>query len=142
MVDVLRDAGYDVVASDLHNRDGSTATADFLQCHSMPWPTQAIVTNPPFGIADDFVTHALDLDPPIAAFFLRLKWLEGRRRYDRILRDRPPAEVHVFVERVKFFSGDHAKADQPGWNTEAFAWFVWRRGVFQAPRIGWVSERA
>lgn len=137
---VLELSGHAVVSTDLCDYGFGEAGVDFLLEPRLRAP--AIVTNPPFHIANEFVDHALRMDPEIACFFLRLKFLEGRRRYEMLMKNRPPAEVHVFIERVKFFSGDHAEAEQPGWNTEAFAWFVWRRGVVSSPRIHWISRGA
>jgi hypothetical protein len=138
MARVLEQNGHHVVASDLRPRGYGEADVDFLTATELRAP--AIVTNPPFKLADEFVLHALSLGPDVAAFFLRLKFLEGRRRYDRLLATQPPTEIHVFIERVKFFAGETPAANQPGWNTEAFAWFIWRRDHQGPPTIGWISR--
>ncbi len=135
---VLESAGHRVVSTNLTDRGYGIHGVDFLKCDELAAP--AIVTNPPFGIADDFIAHALSLQPSVACFFLRLKYLEGAKRFSRIFSKGGLAAVHVFVERVKFFAGGIAVADQPGWNTEAFAWFVWRAGHNGRPEIGWVSR--
>lgn len=137
---VLAEAGHDVVSTDLVDRGFGETGVDFLASTELRAP--AIVTNPPYNIADNFISHALDLGPDVAAFLLRLKYLEGKKRNSRIYKRGGLAAVHVFVERVKFFSGDAARSDQPGWNTEAFAWFVWRRSWTAAPTIHWVSRDA
>ena len=99
----------------------------------------AIVTNPPYGLANRFVQRALDHNPDVVAMLLPLKFLEGGVRYQTLHRTRPPAEVYVFMDRLTFFAGDYV-GDQPGWNTEAFAWFIWRRGVVHPPQIHWISR--
>jgi len=138
MANVLHAAGHAVVATDLIDRGHGYSPVDFLRC---PWLlAPAIVTNPPFNLADEFVEHALALRAPIIAMFLRLKYLEGFKRHQRIHSRAPLASVLVFKERVKFFSGDADIADQPGWNTEAFAWFIWRQGHNAEPTIGWLSR--
>lgn len=138
MARVLAAAGYEVVATDLHDRGFGESPVDFLTERELRAP--AIVTNPPFALADDFVAHAMDLGAETIAMFLRLKYLEGARRQERIYRRGGLAAVHVFIERVKFFSGEVAREEQPGWNTEAFAWFLWRRGHNAPAEIGWVSR--
>ena len=149
MARVLCENGHNVYASDLHFRGYGIDRYDFLEQSGSPNPmakpdgrAHAIVTNPPFNLANEFVAHALSLRPDMVAMFLRLKFLEGRRRYDGLLREQPPSDIYVFIERVKFFSGDHSEESQPGWNTEAFAWFVWKRDVFDPPRIHWISRGA
>lgn len=135
---VLQAAGHDVVSTTLTPRGFGETDVDFLECKTLRAP--AIVTNPPFNLADQFVAHALALGADMTAFFLRLKYLEGRKRFELVYRQHPPAAVYVFIERVKFFAGDVAKADQPGWNTEAFAWFIWRAGHVGPPILGWLSR--
>jgi hypothetical protein len=138
MASVLSASGKEVVATTLVPRGYGEPGVDFLQEKTLRAP--AIVTNPPFKIADDFIAHALSLEPEVACFFLRLKCLEGRRRYNRIYATRPLTSVQVFIERVKFYAGDTPVADQPGWNTEAFAWFIWSKKPLPLAPIGWISR--
>lgn len=136
--DVLKAAGHSVVSTTLRDQGYGAHGVDFLRCQWLLAP--AIITNPPFRLADEFVAHALSLAPDVVAMFLRLKYLEGRTRFDTIHSRAPLAHVLVFIERIKFFSGEVDAEDQPGWNTEAFAWFVWKRGHVGAPTIGWLSR--
>ena len=84
IVKVLRAAGHEVVATDLVDY-GIPITApgyyrvDFLIERHAPEGTQAIVTNPPFKLAEEFVEHALDLCPRVV-MLLRLAFLESDRR--------------------------------------------------------------
>ena len=64
IVRVLRDAGHTVIASDLIDYDFPLNTVgDFLKTTAMPAGCQAILTNPPFRWAEEFVAHALKLSP-------------------------------------------------------------------------------
>ena len=135
---VLFAAGHEVVCSDLVDRGYGIAPFDFLKTDKLLAP--AIVTNPPFSHANEFVCHSLDLGADLVAMFLSVKFLAGAKRYEMLHLHRPPAEMHVFIERVKFFSGDVAEADQPGWNTEDFAWFVWRRQHASQTTVGWLRR--
>lgn len=138
MARVLATAGHDVVATDLIDRGFGEAPVDFLAQTALRAP--AVVTNPPFKHANRFARHALDLGAETVALFLSIKFLAGGARYEMLHRSDPPHSILVFIDRVKFFSGDHAEADQPGWNTEDFAWFVWRRGNTEAPRVLWTKR--
>lgn len=99
-----------------------------------------IVTNPPFKIADEFILHALDLGVDTGAMFLRTKFLEGATHHRKLHSRFPPARIFQFIERIKFYGGDTPKEDRPGWNTEAFAWFIWRRGYAGSPAVQWVHR--
>ncbi|HEX9321788.1 MAG TPA: class I SAM-dependent methyltransferase [Xanthobacteraceae bacterium] len=126
IVQVLREAGHAVIASDvieyptcsLHFR------RDFLMETRAPAGVGAIVTNPPFRHADAFVAHALEL-VPLAAMLLRLAFLESERR-SPILDTGKLARIHVFRNRLPMmhragWEGPRASSSIP------FAWFVWNR---------------
>jgi hypothetical protein len=126
IVDVLRAAGHEVIASDLINYGvpGQVARRDFLLERQAPAGCEAVCTNPPFKLCTEFVEHALDLVPRVY-MFLRLAFLESRRR-SAILDGGHLARVHVFANRVQ---GMH-RHDWPGPKTTSaipFAWFVWDR---------------
>src|SRR5450759_508794 len=64
IVRVLRASGRQVYATDrvdYETRDQDCHGWDFLSERQVPLGTQAIVTNPPFKNASEFVTHALEL---------------------------------------------------------------------------------
>jgi hypothetical protein len=137
---ILRDAGHDVVATDLIDYGYGDAGIDFLAERRTPSPVMAIVTNPPFKLADQFVRHALRLCPKVV-MLLRLAFLESERRRD-ILEDGQLARVHVFRNRLPMMHRD-------GWDgpratsATAFAWFVFyrdRTGPTELRRISWRHE--
>jgi hypothetical protein len=126
IVHVLRDRGHTVVASDIADHGFPLHfQRDFLTEVAMPPGVAAIVTNPPFQIAEQFVAHALEL-APLVIMLLRLAFLESERRCG-ILENRGLARVHVFRKRLPMMHRD-------GWQGRkansgmAFAWFVWERG--------------
>jgi hypothetical protein len=139
IVDVLRAAGHKVLASDLvdYGIPGQASGRDFLLECRTPEGVEAIATNPPYKIADDFVRHALRLCPRVV-MLLRLAFYESERRRD-ILENRGLARVHVFRKRLPMMHRD-------GWEGRkansgmAFAWFVWDRAHIGPPllnRIDW-----
>jgi hypothetical protein len=139
IVRVLRDAGHKVYATDLvdYGCPDSESRRDFLFEHDPGFCVGAIVTNPPFKLAAEFVTHALTLCPKVI-MLLRLAFLESERR-TAILDCGMLARVHVFRNRLPMMHRD-------GWtgnkvtNPTAFAWFVWdreHRGPTELHRISW-----
>ena len=103
----------------------------------LPIGVQAIVSNPPFKNAADFVRKSLDLCPRVY-MLMRLAFLEGIGRSD-ILDGGHLARVLAFRNRLPLMHRD-------GWdgpkstNTIAFAWFIWDKshtGPTELHRISW-----
>lgn len=140
IVRVLRDAGHDVLASDLvdySSPDQDEFGRDFLMEYQLPHGIQAIVTNPPFKNAGEFAAKALELCPKVA-FLLRLAFIESERR--RVILDNGTlARVHVFRNRLPMMHREGWEQKQNS-SAMAFAWFVWDRehkGPTELHRISW-----
>jgi hypothetical protein len=141
IVNVLRAHGHEVVATDLVDY-GVPITApgyysvDFLKETRAPAGTQAIVTNPPFKIAAQFVEHALRLSP-LVIMLLRLAFMESERRCP-ILEGAGLARIHCFRKRLPMMhrAGWEGRKANSGM---AFAWFVWERGYAGRTTIDRVS---
>jgi predicted RNA methylase len=128
IVQVLRDAGHAVIASDICDYGFPLQfVGDFLTQTKVPTGTRAIVTNPPFALMRreaPFVAHALDLCPRVIVLG-RLTFLEAGARTE-LLEYRGLARFHVFRDRVEMMHRD-------GWagpkttNPTAYAWFVFDR---------------
>ena len=135
---VLTAAGHEVVSTDLIDRGFCDASIDFL----MEWQPRAphIVTNPPFGLAREFVEKALDLTTGKVAMFLRLAFLEGLARGEW-LPTTPLARVWIMSRRVPMQRGRISAAGD-GHGVIAFAWFVWEHGHVGPPVLGWLDWKA
>jgi|HubBroStandDraft_6_1064221.scaffolds.fasta_scaffold00050_62 hypothetical protein len=143
IVRVLRESGRQVYATDLVDYDSpdqDCAGWDFLMEKQVPIGVEAIITNPPFKNAADFVRKGLELCP-LVIMLMRLAFLEGVGRSD-ILDGGSLARVHVFKNRLPLMHRE-------GWtgnvstNTIAFAWFVFNRshtGPTEIHRIAWRRE--
>ncbi len=123
---ILRRAGRQVYATDLvfyNSCDQDAAGWDFLMETQLPIGVQAIVTNPPFKNAGQFVEKALDLCPRVI-MLLRLAFLESTRR-SLILDSGWLARVHVFRKRLPFMQRAGWEGPKNSNSGMAFAWFVW-----------------
>ena len=136
IVRVLRAAGHGVFATDLNDRGCplSSSRVDFLWCGPVP-AFDAIVTNPPFALAEEFVRTALDR-VPLVIMLLRLAFYESDRRTGILAK---LSRIHVFANRLPMMH-------RQGWtgrrasSAVAFAWFVWdrnHRGPTTIDRIRW-----
>ncbi len=123
IVKVLRESGRIVVARDIYDWGcpDSESGIDFLQETCAPAGISALLTNPPYKLADQFVAHAVMLVPRVY-MLLRLAFLESMRRTP-ILESGRLARVYVFRNRLPMMH-------RHGWNgprassSTAFAWFV------------------
>jgi hypothetical protein len=136
---VLRRYGHKVLASDLvdYASPDQDERWDFLMERSLPAHVEAIVTNPPFKNAAEFVAHALELAPKVV-MLLRLAFIESDRRTP-ILDTGHLARVHVFRKRLPMMhrAGWEGRKANSGM---AFAWFVWDRahtGPTELHRLSW-----
>ena len=132
---VLEAAGHTVISTDLVDRGYGTPRRDFLMEFTLQSP--AIVTNPPFGLADEFVLHALSLGAEKVAILARLAWLEGERRYRTLWGPHPPVRMWTFSKRQTLWRGDDPDAKNKG-GAIAFAWFVWEVGHHGPYAGGWL----
>ena len=132
---VLEAAGRKVISTDLVDRGYGAARRDFLLEQELLAP--AIVTNPPFKLADSFVAKAFDFGANYVAIFQRLAFLEGARRHQCLYKNNPPTRVWVFSKRLTLWRGDEESPGKGG--AIPFAWFVWQRPAGGAgTHLGWI----
>jgi hypothetical protein len=128
--------GHDKVGrSEFCKREG-----DFLQ----PWPLEyrpsSIVSNPPFGISQQFVSQALCVATHRVAMLLPTKWLSGDKR-SRWLSTTPLERVLFLTPRPSMPPGPVIEAGiQPGGGTADFCWILWNHRHFSAPTFGWLRR--
>ena len=127
IVNVLRAAGHEVLASDLVDYGDPTHfyRRDFLMELKAPDGCEGVVMNPPFKLAEEFIAHALDLSP-LVIVLLRLAFMESERR-TRILEGRGLARIHQFRKRLPMMhrAGWEGRKANSGM---AFCWMIWDRG--------------
>lgn len=121
--------GLDVIATPGREGDQSNSRAP-----SRDGDVGIICTNPPFRLAGEFFERAIK-DAPIVCLLLRTAWLESEERYLEIFRDRPPAIVAVFTERVCMTKG---RWEPEGSTATSYAWFCWTRAPVMTTRLYWI----
>ena len=142
LVEVLRQAGHKVAATDLNDWGFGTPGVDFLSPTVSKGGVRSVVTNPPFDLSFEFVLRALALEGvDFVAMLLRLTWLEGQDRYHDLFSRDPPNRVHVFTWRIAMFPPDREPAPgekRPG-GALTYAWFVWdRRQTYGSTELRWI----
>lgn len=110
---------------------------DFRQ--SIPSMTRAsIITNPPYKHAQELAELALQHTTDRVCVFLRLAFLEGRKR-SAWMEGSPLARVWVLPDRVNCVPGHLLNQPQRNGGKVAYAWFVWEHGHSGPPHIGWLQ---
>jgi hypothetical protein len=94
---------------------------DFLECHQLPELTDAIITNPPYELATEFVEHALYLTKGsgVVAMLLRTDFDHAKTRADLFAQHKAFAKKVVLTKRIKWFE------DSKGSPSFNHAWFIW-----------------
>ena len=141
MVRPLREYFGRVIGSDIHDYgDHKRVVRDFLFDGSAPRFIEAdgidwIITNPPFRLAQQFVERGLVLKPKAGvAIIVRTAFLESVGRYNQLFRNRPPAIIAQFTERVPMVRG---RLTETGSTATAYCWLVWQ-GARRSPSFVWI----
>ena len=130
----LESRGYAVHASDIANRGYGTTGVDFFFGNHPK--VASIVTNPPYGVIENYVRHALALTTDRVCILARLALLEGQKR-QAFFAETPLARVWVSRRRVSMPPGGTDVPAKGG--SIAYAWFVWDHHAHTgAPVLGWV----
>lgn len=133
-------AGLDTIAFDIVDRGFPLYNVgDFLMSGSRH---DNIVSNPPFGVAEAFVTKALSCSHRKVAMLLPANWVQGDKR-SRWLAQTPLRRVWFITPRPSMPPGHVlAAGGKPGNGTTDYAWFVWLRGYDGAPEVRWLRRDA
>lgn len=117
MVNALRDAGHSVFATDID----AGGQHDFLS-FQRSGKFDAIITNPPYVLAQEFISHAIGLmqaERGMVAMLLRTDFDHARTRQFLFSCCAVFAKKLVLTKRIKWFEDS---TGQPSFN---HAWFIW-----------------
>lgn len=82
-----------------------------------------VIMNPPYSIIEPFVIRGLEIAQKGLLVLGRLQFLEGQSRFENLLKDNPPSDVYVYIDRIKCFkNGDFTQTES---SAQAYAWFYW-----------------
>lgn len=125
VVRALRQEGFKVIASDIadyHTRYlGIQTGINYLEA-VMPEGVKGIVTNPPYGLARDFIEKA-DKEVGYHAWLLRTNFLESERRF-HMFKSNPPARILISSARLPMMHRLGYDGPKNNSNT-CFSWFIW-----------------
>lgn len=138
--EVLRATGREVRSTDLINygynhQDG---TYDFFT-QSLPFDGD-ILSNPPFKLAEESITHSLELIPEgrKVIMFLRIQFLEGMGRYNNLFRNGCLKYVYVYVTRANTAINGEFETYKKSAPAKCYAWFVFEKGYKGDAVLRWI----
>ena len=135
----LLELGHYVISTDLINRGYGQGEVNFLETSRTLAPN--IITNPPYSLAQEFCEKAIDLVPigGKVAMFLKLQFLEGKKRKQMFLHT-PPKVIYVSSSRLLCAkNAEFEKMKQGGGSAVAYAWYVWEKGYKGDTIVKWVN---
>lgn len=121
MSKVLKEYFRSVESSDAYEY-GYGRVADFLAASYHPKSFDWVITNPPFRLAEEFVTESFKVARKGVAILARTVFLESVGRYRSIFAHNPPSAFAQFVERVPMVRG---RLDKGASTATGYAWFIW-----------------
>ena len=118
MSEVLKTYGHDVFSSDLRNTGYGKGEVDFLSAYS---DCDAIITNPPFCLSEEFIRRSLSY-APIVAMVLKSQYWHSQKRAT-LFKNHPPAYILALTWRPDFVNKEGG-----GSPTMEAIWTVWIEG--------------
>lgn len=99
-----------------------------------------IMTNPPFEFAKEFVEKALTLSNKYVIYFLKIQFLESKKRKE-LFDNTPLKYVYVHSERRPCLQDGNEinpKTGKPWSSPQMYAWYVWDVEYKGEPIIRWL----
>lgn len=99
-----------------------------------------VIMNPPYSVIEPFVIRSLEIAKDGVIMLARLQFLEGSGRYEKILKENPPTDVYVYVDRIQCWKNG---VEPEGSSAQAYAWFVWDKkhsNPSTKPQLHWLRR--
>ena len=100
-----------------------------------------IIMNPPYTTIEPFVMKSLQIAKKGVLMLARLQFLEGQARYENILKDNPPDDVYIYVDRI--ICAKNGNFEEKPASVQAYAWFLWHTDsnyCHDTPRLHWIRR--
>jgi hypothetical protein len=130
MIAVLKQLDAKVFGSDIHETGDDFLATPF----SFSNFADTIITNPPYELATEFITHALNLTRPLGGqvmMLLRTDFDHAKTRAHLFAECRAFAKKIVLTKRIRWFE------DSKGSPSFNHAWFIWDHKHQGAPTLAY-----
>lgn len=128
----IKDRGYTNIGWELNY--GLDFFGDDYPNYEPDW----IIMNPPYSVIEPFTIRALEMADKGVIMLARLQFLEGSGRYNQILKDNPPTDVYVYIDRIQCWKNG---VQPTGSSAQAYAWFIWDKSKKnQKTTMNWIHR--
>ena len=79
-----------------------------------------IIMNPPYSLIEPFTMKSLGIAEKGVLMLCRLQFLEGKSRYENILKETPPSDIWVYVDRISCYKNGNDKEKMA--SAQAYCW--------------------
>ena len=126
--EVLKKYNYKVFSSDICNYNYGKQR-DFFKNKKY---YDNIITNPPYSMGLDMVLHSLKYSRKKVVMLLRISFLEGVKRYNKLFKQTPPGKIYIFTRRINYGTGKTGGMMVTGW-------FIWSINYKGKTNIEWIN---
>ena len=150
----LEEKGKVVISTDLYDHGYGISGVDFFKEYTVI--SNDVITNPPYMCQTEFVEHALKALQPghKMALFLKIQFLEGQERAEKIFSRKQLETVYIYSKRVACYKNDERyqknedgsyKLDKDGnkkkiGSAACYAWFIFSADYQGDPTIRWINN--
>jgi hypothetical protein len=135
LLETLRAGGHVVYGSDIADYGWPHAKIRDYLAGPIAMGDTAIVTNPPYRLAEEFIRKAISDGARRHAWLLRTNFLESVGRLP-LWREHPPARIWISSRRLPMIH-------RHGWNgpksssNVAYAWYIWDAASNDRCKVDW-----
>lgn len=150
----MEEYGKKVISTDLYDHGYGKSGIDFFTYKDIDCD---LITNPPYTCQTEIVDHALKVLRPgrKMAMFLKIQFLEGQERLEKIYKQMKLKTVYVYSKRVACYKNDERyqknedgtfKLDRDGnkkkiGSAACYCWFIFDTTYNGFPTIKWIAPK-
>ena len=150
----MEELGKTVISTDLYDHGYGKTGVDFFEYKEID---NDIITNPPYMCQTEFVDHALKVLKPgrKMALFLKIQFLEGQERLEKIFNQRKLKRIYVYSKRVACYKNDerYQKNDDGSYildkdgnkkkigSAACYCWFIFDTDYIGFPTLKWIAPK-
>jgi hypothetical protein len=102
-----------------------------------------ILTNPPFSCADEFLLKAKQIATKQIIFFLRINFLQGINRYDKIFNKYDNYRLKYVYQFTRMVDMSAPLREDGKYTTAmlSYSWMVWQNGYNGEAELSWINNQ-
>ncbi len=131
MANIIKEYCQDVYSSDIIDY-GYGDRLDYLTTN-LEKKYDAIITNPPFNLSEDFIVKAIK-ESKMTALLLKSQYWHAAKRYN-LFSNNKPSYILPLTWRPDFLEHEKKQGDKKGAPTMEVLWTIWIRGNYDTKYI-------